>query len=54
MSSKFQAYKNTTEKKPLDFTSNNTEWYNETFNFDELSESPENVHDTAVGPDQIQ
>ena len=53
MSSKFQAYKNTTEKKLLDFTSNNTECYNETFPFDELSESPENVHDTAVGKDQI-
>ena len=53
MRSKFQVYKNTTEKKPLDFTSNNTECYNERFNFDELSESPENVHDTAVGSDQI-
>ena len=49
MSSKFQAYKNTTEKKPLDFTSNNTDCYNEQFSLDELSDSS-NSHDTAVGP----
>ena len=53
MSSKFQAYKNTTEKKPLDFTPNYTECYNEPFSLEELSESHKNSHDTAVGPDQI-
>ena len=52
MSSKFQAYKNTTEKKPLDFTSNYTECYNEQFSLEELSDS-QNSHDTAVGPYQI-
>ena len=40
MTSKFPAYKNTTEMKPLDFTSNNTEFYNEPVSFDDLSESP--------------
>ena len=53
MSSKFQAYKNTTEKKTIDFTSNNTECYNESFSLGVLSESLKNSHDTAVGPDQI-
>ena len=47
---RYWGHKNTTEKKPLDFTSNNTECYNEQFSLDELSEFPRNAHDTAVGP----
>ena len=34
-----RGHKNTTEKKPLDFTSNNRECYNEPFSLDKLSES---------------
>ena len=54
MSSKLQAYKNKTAKKPLDFITNNTECYKEPFSLDELSESlKKKSHDTAVGPDQL-
>ena len=48
-----RGHKNTTEKKPLDFTSNNTECYNEPFSLDKLSESLKNYHDTVVDPDHI-
>ena len=53
MNPKFTANKNTQEKKSLDFTSENKECYNEPFTFDELLQSLNNSHDTAVGLDQI-
>ena len=51
LSPKFNAYKNAQEKKFLDFTSENKECYNEPFTFDELLQSLNNSHDTAVCPD---
>ena len=53
MRSLFKAYKNTTKRKTLDFTSNNTECYNKPFSLDKLSESLKYSLDTAVCPDQI-
>jgi hypothetical protein len=53
MSSNFILNKNTEEQKPLDFTPENNECYNEPFTYDELLKSLEKSHDTAVGPDQI-
>ena len=53
MSPKFTSYKNTQEKKFLDFTSENKECYYEPFTFDVLLQSLNNSHDTAVHPDQI-
>ena len=53
MSFKFTAYKNTQDKKFLDFTSENKECYYEPFTSDEHLQSFNNSDDTAVGPDQI-
>ena len=53
LSHKFIAYKNTQEKTFLDFTSENNEYYNEPFTLDELLQSLNNSHDTAVVPNQI-
>jgi potassium voltage-gated channel Eag-related subfamily H protein 8 len=53
MSQKFTLHKNLEEQKPLDFTSENNECYNEPFTYDEMLQSLEKSHDTAVGPDQI-
>ena len=53
MNPKFTACKKTQEKKSLDSTSENKECYNEPFTSDELLQSLNNSHDTAVGPDQI-
>ena len=47
------AYKNTQEKKFLDFKYENKECYNEPFTFNEILQSLDNSHGTAVGQDQI-
>ena len=49
----FQRFKMSKEKQHLNFSSNNTEEYNEPFTFDELHTALNKSHDTAVGPDQI-
>ena len=41
------------KKRNLDSTSENKKCYNEPFTSDELLQSLNNSHDTAVGPDQI-
>ena len=53
VSQKFTLHKRLEEQKPLDFTSENNECYNEPFTYDEILQSLEKSHDTAVGPDQI-
>jgi len=52
-SPKFQRFKNNTEKYKLDFSSDNTEDYNRTFNITELKDSLSRCHDTATGPDEV-
>jgi hypothetical protein len=42
------------EKRPLNFNSDNSEYYNELFSLSELQDAPRQCHDTAVGPDEIQ
>ena len=49
----FQRFKNTVEKKKLNFKSNNNENYNSPFSIDELKTSLSKAHDTASGPDEI-
>ena len=52
-SPKFQAIKKQTEKKPVKFTSDNTEDYNQPFSLLELKEALQKSNDTAVGPDDM-
>jgi hypothetical protein len=50
MSQKFTLHKSVEDQKPLDFTSENNECYNEPFT-DEMLQSLEKSHDTDIGPD---
>jgi hypothetical protein len=52
-SEKFQRFKIKAEQTVLNFRSDNTENYNLAFSIDELRESLEQAHNTAVGPDEI-
>jgi hypothetical protein len=41
------------EKRPLNFHSDNSEYYNELFSLSVLQDALRQCHDTAVGPDEI-
>jgi hypothetical protein len=41
------------EKRPLNFNSDNSEYYNELFSLSELQDALRQCHDTAVGPGEI-
>ena len=49
----FQKYKALQEKSQLNFTSDNSENYNEFFSLSELRTALSKAHDTATGPDNI-
>ena len=51
--SKFLRHKLISEKKNINFTSTNDEYYNKNFSEDELKSSLIRAHDTAEGPDKI-
>ena len=53
VSAQFINVKNREERKRVNFTSDNTEIYNNIFSIDELKHSLSKSHDTAVGPDEI-
>ena len=50
---KFQRIKQYTEKKKINFSSKNSEDYNQLFTLPELVDSISKSHSTAVGPDEI-
>ena len=52
-SDKFLKQKHNSEKKKLNFSSSNNEYYNKDFSEDELRSSLSRAHDTAEGPDKI-
>ena len=52
-SDKFLRHKFISEKKNINFTSANDEYYNNNFSEDELKSSLIRAHDTAEGPDKI-
>ena len=52
-SDKFLRHKFNSEKKNINFTSANDEYYNKNFSEDELKSSLIRAHDTAEGPDKI-
>ena len=52
-SDKFLKYKQIDEKKKINFSSSNDEFYNKEFSSDELKLSLNRAHDTAEGPDKI-
>ena len=49
----FLKHKRNSEKKKIDFSSSNDEFYNKDFSTDELILSLNRAHDTAEGPDRI-
>ena len=52
-SDKFKKFKINAEKKPLHFSSDNSETYNLPFSMQELISSLDRVHDTSPGPDKV-
>ena len=52
-SDRFLKHKNIDEKKKINFSSSNNEFYNKDFSIDELRLSLDRAHDTAEGPDKI-
>ncbi len=52
-SQKFQKFKDTKEKKKLNFNSKNKEHYNKLFTLKELKSALSKAHDTSPGPDKI-
>ena len=52
-SSTFQHVKEKAERTPLMFKSNNEKEYNRPFSLNELLDSLNKAHDTAVGPDEV-
>ena len=52
-SDRFLKHRNTDEKKKINFSSSNSEFYNKDFSIDELRLSLDRVNDTAEGPDKI-
>ena len=52
-SDQFLKYKQKDEKKKINFSSPNEEFYNKDFSVDELKSSLNKAHDTAEGPDKI-
>ena len=52
-SDRFLKHKRIEEKKKLNFSSSNDEYYNKVFSEDELKSSLNRTHDTAEGPDRI-
>ena len=52
-SKQFVKYKRIQEKKKINFSSSNNEFYNKAFSTDELKSSLNRAHDTAEGPDKI-
>ena len=52
-SDKFLKHKLSSEKKNINFSSSNDEYYNKDFSEDELKSSLNRAHDTAEGPDKI-
>ena len=52
-SKKFQIYKKHQERSALNFSSDNSEYYNSPFTLIELRDALANSKDTAVGPDDI-
>ena len=49
----FLKHKHLSEKRKINFTSCNAEYYNITFSEEELKTSLNRAHDTAEGPDKI-
>lgn len=49
----FQRFKTISEQQPINFRSNNKEYYNVNFSIHELMGALHQAHDTAVGPDEI-
>ena len=49
----FLKHKHLSEKRKINFTSCNDEYYNRTFSEEELKTSLNRAHDTAEGPDKI-
>ena len=52
-SNSFLKRKQEFEKKKINFSSSNDEYYNKDFTFDELKSSLSRAHDTAEGPDKV-
>ena len=52
-SDKFKKFKIHAEKKPLHFSSDNSETYNFPFSMQELISSLDRAHDTSPGPDKV-
>ena len=52
-SDKFKKFKIHAEKKPLHFSSDNSETYNLPFSMQELISSLDRAHDTSPGPDKV-
>ena len=52
-SDKFLKHKSLSEKKKINFSSSDDEYYNREFALDELKSSLTRAHDTAEGPDRI-
>ena len=52
-SKQFLKHKRNDEKKKINFSSSNDEFYNKEFSTDELRLSLNRAHDTAEGPDKI-
>ena len=52
-SEQFVKHKRIQEKKKINFSSSNNEFYNKAFSTDELKSSLNRAHDTAEGPDKI-
>ena len=52
-SDKFFRHKSHSERKKINFSSSNDEYYNREFAVDELKSSLSRAHDTAEGPDKI-
>ena len=52
-SDQFLKHKRSDERKKINFTSSNDEFYNTEFSLDELKLSLNRAHDTAEGPDKI-
>ncbi len=50
---KFQRFKQRQEKQRLNFTSNNTEPYNQFFTIQNLKDALHDSHDSVLGPDDI-
>jgi hypothetical protein len=52
-SKRFEKSRAQQEKRPLNFNSDNSEYYNELFSLSEQQDALRQCHDTAVGPEEI-